>query len=257
VYGDERDTTHYRGYAFSMATRVILEELKRQGRAEVAVLVPEVTPRTPYRGTLARTGQATEAFPVLLDGRRVSLPGIRVKGVLRNPTASEPELRMEFLFLDDPDAAWYLYSRMENPAGLGGRKLLVRIATNAAQQELANDLRTRCAAEVGDIHFASGSADVDSASVPAFQRIAAVLKDNPAWQLILIGHTDSIGSAAANLELSRRRTAAVREILVRDHRVSASRLVADGKGEVSPLEDNGSPAGRARNRRVELKRRCD
>lgn len=257
LYGSEKDTTHYRGYAIAMATGVILEELKRTGRADVAVLVPEISKRTPYRGALVRTGTAAEAFPVILDGRRVSLPGIRVKGVLQNLTASEPQLRMEFVFLDDPAAPWYLDSRIETPGGVGGRKLLVRIATNDAQQDLATALRTRCVAEVGDIHFASGSADVDSASAPAFRRIAAVLKENPDWQLTLVGHTDSIGSAAANLELSRRRTAAVREILIRDYRVNASRLMADGKGEVSPLEDNGSPAGRARNRRVELKRRCD
>lgn len=256
-YGDESDTTRYRGYAISMASGVILEELKRTGRAEVAVLVPEVSKRTPYRGTLTRTSSAAEAFPVILDGRRVSVPGIRVKGVLRHPTASESQARMEFVFLDDPDAAWYLDSRIETLAGEGGRKLLVRIATTDAQRELETALRTRCSAEVGDIHFASGSVEVDSASVPAIRRIAAVLTDNPDWQLTLIGHTDSIGSAAANLELSRRRTAAVRDVLVRVHRVSASRLVTDGKGEVSPLEDNGSTAGRARNRRVELKRRCD
>lgn len=69
-------------------------------------------------------------------------------------------------------------------------------------------------------------------------------------------HTDSIGSAAANLELSRERGEAARAILIRDYRIAPARLVADGRGEREPLEDNRTPAGRARNRRVELKRKC-
>jgi outer membrane protein OmpA-like peptidoglycan-associated protein len=256
LFGNESDTTQYRGYAFAMTTSVILAELKRDGRSEVAVLMPEITRRTPYRGTLTRVGAGPEPFSVIVDSRRVSLPGIHVKGVLDNPLVTIKQLRMEFIFLDNPETPWFLDSRIETMDGRGGRKVLVRVGTGKVLQDLAETLRTRCQAQVNDIYFATASAEVDSASNPTFQRIATVLGANPTWQLTLVGHTDSIGSAAANLELSRRRGEAARTILIRDYRIAAARLVADGRGEREPLEDNGTLAGRARNRRVELKRKC-
>lgn len=253
-YGKENDSNSYTGYAYSMATVRVLNDLKRTGKSEVVILVPELSVATPYRGTLTRVGAGPEPFPVVLDGQRVSLPGIRARGRLEAPLL--PMLTMEYVFLDDPETPWYLDSRMANEKGQGGRKLLVRIGTRRAQQDLAEALRTRCEAHVNDIFFATASAEVDSASTPTFQRIAAVLAANPTWRLTLLGHTDSIGDDAANLDLSRRRAEAARLVLVRDFHIAGARLTADGRGERQPLETNATPQGRARNRRVDLKRNC-
>jgi outer membrane protein OmpA-like peptidoglycan-associated protein len=108
-----------------------------------------------------------------------------------------------------------------------------------------------------DILFASGSAELDPASSPAIGAIAQALMRHPDWQLRIVGHTDSIGTAASNLDLSKRRAARVRQALVADFGIAAPRLTADGRGETQPLEDNGTAAGRARNRRVELARNCN
>lgn len=256
-YADERDTTQYRGYALAMGTSAVLGELKREGRADVAVLVPELARRTPYRGTLTRVGDRPEPFSVILDSKRVTLPGIRAKGTLQNLSAGEHRIDAWFLFLDDPQVPWYLDSHIEVPDGREGRKILVRIASNGAESDLAEELGSHCEAHVNDIYFATGSAAVDSASLPTFQRIAQVLADHPDWQLTIVGHTDSIGADTANLTLSQRRAAAVRGVLLRDYHIPSGRLVAEGHGEQEPLEDNGTPEGRARNRRVDLKRKCN
>lgn len=253
-FGREGQNDRYPGSAYSMATGPVLAELKRSGRADVVILVPELSESTPYRGTLTRVGPGPEPFPVVLDGQRVTLRGVRAKGRLEAPLL--PTLTMEYVFLDDPETPWYLDSRMANDKGQGGRKLLVRIGTSRAQSELADALRTRCEAHVNDIFFATASATVDSASAPTFQRIAAVLAANPGWRLAIVGHTDDIGDDSANLALSRRRAEAARAILVRDYHVAPARLTADGRGERDPLETNTTPQGRARNRRVDLKRNC-
>ena len=65
------------------------------------------------------------------------------------------------------------------------------------------------------------------------------------------GHTDSQGGEAANQALSQRRAEAVMRVLA-EAGVDSGRLRATGKGESSPVADNGSAAGRARNRRVEI-----
>ncbi len=255
TYARPNERDQHRGYAYSMATGAVLTALEREGRSEVALLIPNLDPAAPYRGTLTRVGARPEPFSLLLDGQRVSVGAIRASGVLENLAAGETSIRAEFLFLDDPQAPWYLDEALQ-AGGRAGHTRLVRIGTSRAEADLAAALRMRCEAHVSDIFFATGSAEVDSASVPTFQRIAAVLAANPGWRIMLVGHTDSIGDDAANLALSRHRAEAARSALLRDYHIPATRLTADGRGEREPLEDNATEQGRARNRRVDLVRRC-
>lgn len=68
----------------------------------------------------------------------------------------------------------------------------------------------------------------------------------------IVGHTDSDGDAAQNLDLSQRRAAAVRTVLMSDFGIDGARLTTDGKGEAQPLDTNDTAAGKANNRRVEF-----
>jgi outer membrane protein OmpA-like peptidoglycan-associated protein len=81
-----------------------------------------------------------------------------------------------------------------------------------------------------------------------FQRC---LNANPTTSVRIIGHTDSTGSDAVNDPLSVNRASSARNYLA-DRGVAASRIVIDGRGSREPLADNGSEAGRAKNRRVEI-----
>jgi len=99
--------------------------------------------------------------------------------------------------------------------------------------------------------------DVDSATIgPGFQRplsdVAATLRSYPKSYIDIIGHTDSTGSAEYNQGLSERRADAVAEALTR-RGVRPVRIAAYGVGETQPVATNETPAGRAANRRVEIR----
>src|SRR5262249_44602194 len=84
--------------------------------------------------------------------------------------------------------------------------------------------------------------------------IASVMRRHPDWKLSIGGHTDSIGGDAFNLDLSRRRAAAVKAALVKRFAVDAGRLSTEGHGRRYPKDTNNTLEGRGRNRRVELVR---
>jgi outer membrane protein OmpA-like peptidoglycan-associated protein len=102
------------------------------------------------------------------------------------------------------------------------------------------------------IFFVSGSDKIATASYAALNKVVAVLKSNPDLKLVVEGHTDNVGKPASNLILSQKRADAVKNYLVQKG-LDANRLEAKGFGQDKPVGDNGTPAGRAANRRVELK----
>lgn len=102
-----------------------------------------------------------------------------------------------------------------------------------------------------DVSFDVGRDDIKGNFRPVLDRFAETLRSNPATNIQVIGHTDSSGSDAINNPLSVNRAASVREYLA-DRGISSSRIGIDGRGSHSPIADNSSDFGRARNRRVEI-----
>lgn len=82
------------------------------------------------------------------------------------------------------------------------------------------------------------------------QGVANAMKAHEDIQLVLEGHTDAVGTDAYNQDLSERRVAAVKERIVQDYGINASRISTVGYGESRPIADNETDDGRARNRRV-------
>ncbi|MBA3485783.1 MAG: OmpA family protein [Lysobacter sp.] len=99
--------------------------------------------------------------------------------------------------------------------------------------------------------FASGQSRLTSAAASSVRALASYLQAAPIGTVQVEGHTDSQGSAAANLALSERRAQAVREALLAGGLPSA-RVQATGLGHTRPVAGNDSAAGRASNRRVEI-----
>jgi outer membrane protein OmpA-like peptidoglycan-associated protein len=102
------------------------------------------------------------------------------------------------------------------------------------------------------ITFDVGSATIKAESYPVIKDIAGVLAENPEVKIKIIGHTDSDGNPASNLELSKKRAAAVAESLQREFSIPSNRIITDGKGDTEPSEPNTTPQGKANNRRVEF-----
>jgi outer membrane protein OmpA-like peptidoglycan-associated protein len=101
------------------------------------------------------------------------------------------------------------------------------------------------------IPFDTGKSDLKPEGKAAVAEIVAALKSSPALKVSIEGHTDNVGTAAANKALSEKRAQSVMAAVVAGG-VDAKRLAAAGFGQEKPIADNRSEEGRAKNRRVEL-----
>jgi outer membrane protein OmpA-like peptidoglycan-associated protein len=104
------------------------------------------------------------------------------------------------------------------------------------------------------VHFETGKATLTEDSKTVLDIVARSLTDWPEIKVEVGGHTDSRGSDKLNNDLSQRRADSVRAYLI-ERGVPAERLTAKGYGKTKPIGDNATEAGRAKNRRVELKRK--
>jgi len=103
------------------------------------------------------------------------------------------------------------------------------------------------------INFEHDKAVLLASSMDILDRVAASLVEHPEVKVEVGGHCDADGSDAYNRRLSDRRAKAVRDYLVKKG-VPATRMTAKGYGESQPIADNNTAEGKAKNRRVELKR---
>jgi len=101
------------------------------------------------------------------------------------------------------------------------------------------------------VHFDFDKATLKPAAKPILDEAVQVLRHEGSVDIIVEGHTDSIGTEEYNLALSRRRADTVRTYLV-NHGIARSRITAEGMGESKPVASNDTADGRAQNRRVEL-----
>jgi OOP family OmpA-OmpF porin len=104
------------------------------------------------------------------------------------------------------------------------------------------------------ITFDVNKADVKPESFGTLKSIADVLKENTSVRVKIIGHTDSDGDDAKNMELSQRRAESVKSELASKFGIDASRMETEGAGESKPVAPNDTPANKAMNRRVEFVR---
>jgi OOP family OmpA-OmpF porin len=117
--------------------------------------------------------------------------------------------------------------------------------------ELERAIGQSGSAAIYGIHFDLNSAKLRPDSAPALEALLALITGKPDSRWIISGHTDNQGSKALNQPLSQARAASVIAWLV-SHGVAEGRLTAQGFGSARPVADNGTEAGRALNRRVEV-----
>lgn len=102
------------------------------------------------------------------------------------------------------------------------------------------------------VKFATNSSKIDKSSFAILDEAVQVLKDNPNLKIEVQGYTDNVGKDEANQKLSEARAQSVKDYFV-SKGIASSRLTAVGYGSANPVADNSTPAGRAENRRIELK----
>jgi outer membrane protein OmpA-like peptidoglycan-associated protein len=264
----------------------VLNELKTKGEVELGFFIAfsakpsldrEVHPNV-WDNQMTGKFQRVEAGPVMLplivNNVRVELPTIHILGDFVGD-------KTEFFFLDDPANPLAIKWRYGIDSvseedfqkfKSAGMKLNRELATlqvikiddpcanpsstsgNSNSNQIEKNLASTGRADVYDIFFSFNSDQIRSESEPSLKAIADALNKHSEWKLSVEGHTDNIGSDTYNLDLSRRRAAAVKDALVKRYKIDPNRLTTVGNGATKPRDTNDTLEGRARNRRVELVR---
>jgi outer membrane protein OmpA-like peptidoglycan-associated protein len=261
----EEDEEHP-GYTMHAISRAVYRRLRAAGSDTFQVMAVDsptgglasfalARRATPvrWRGTLSLVTPSPVPFPLLVNGRRVEVPALHVRGrfTLRTKTW-EPQLWVL------ADSTYPLLLKWIGAHTQATNVLqTIRVDGLETLPDVERELASSCRAELPGIYFAFNSAVLDAASERTIGDVADLLVRHPEWTVTLEGHTDSIGSDAPNRALSERRVAAVRSrLLLRHHKVDEARVRAIGLGSARPREPNATIEGRARNRRVELVRDC-
>jgi outer membrane protein OmpA-like peptidoglycan-associated protein len=124
--------------------------------------------------------------------------------------------------------------------------------TNKGCPEIAKVDIQKITVIAGKIYFETNKDELKLISNSALDDLADILKRNEAVNLTIEGHTDSDSDDAYNMTLSQKRTESVKNYLI-SKGIAESRLTAVGFGETQPIASNKTAAGKAKNRRVELK----
>lgn len=117
---------------------------------------------------------------------------------------------------------------------------------------IANSLARDGKIALYGILFDTNLAVVKPESMSTLEQMASALKNNPALNVFIVGHTDNQGSVEANLALSRKRAQAVTELLRTRYGIAETRLLSQGVANFAPVASNLTEDGRAKNRRVEM-----
>jgi OmpA-OmpF porin, OOP family len=126
-----------------------------------------------------------------------------------------------------------------------------RMVTVSAN-EMAKGIAASGSVALYGILFDTNSAEVKGESKPTLEEVAKLLKSQPALKLLLVGHTDNVGTFEFNMDLSQRRAASVVQALTSKYAIPPSRLTPVGVSFSSPVASNKTADGRAKNRRVQL-----
>lgn len=130
----------------------------------------------------------------------------------------------------------------------------IRIADAAidARSLLIDQLMKEGKTSTTDILFDTNSDVIKQESFSVINQFGEALIKAPSFKIKIVGHTDSDGSGASNLILSKNRAAAVKTYITENFAVAGSRIQTDGQGATQPVGPNTSAAGKAKNRRVEF-----
>jgi outer membrane protein OmpA-like peptidoglycan-associated protein len=212
-------------------------------------------------GLFTRAESQDLAYPMIVNDQRVTLPVIHLAGTIesvgKDPRPKKyrplPEAA-DIYVIDDPADPLVLLFKIKTDS-----KFRVEITkidypvahpVNLVEKQLTEQKR----AVTYGIYFDFNKDTIRPESEPVLKEIVQAMTDNPDWKLTVEGHTDNIGGDAYNLNLSKRRAAAVKDALFTRYHIAADRLSTNGFGSSRPVETNDTLEGRARNRRVELTR---
>ena len=185
--------------------------------------------------------------------------GVSEIQVFRNFETALKQAGMKIVYEDSPATitankgdTWYW---LQNSGSYYYQTLLtvksMQQEVTADASSIADELSKSGHIALYGIHFETAKATILPDSETVLAEVAKMLQQNRDVKVSIEGHTDNVGSAAANQTLSEKRAQAVVAWLS-SHGIEGSRLQAKGWGASKPVDDNATEDGRAKNRRVEL-----
>jgi outer membrane protein OmpA-like peptidoglycan-associated protein len=216
-------------------------------------------------GSLTRVEAQDVPYPMIVNDQRVDLPTIHLTGIMevsgKNPFPKKDRpahSEADIYVVDDPLDPLVLMFRIKDKNWSQGKFKIevIRInfpvphPVNLVEKQLSETKR----AVTWGIYFDFNKDTIKPESAPVLKEIVQAMTDNPDWKLTVEGNTDNIGGDVYNLDLSKRRAAAVKEVLETQYHIAPDRLATNGFGASHPIDTNETLEGRARNRRVELSR---
>jgi OOP family OmpA-OmpF porin len=180
-----------------------------------------------------------------------------LKGDLDAAKADNAKLRGEMADLlkdsDGDGVADKLDKCADTPTGtvVDGSGCPLKVPAQVTEKVIITEADRKVVADaIKNLEFDFGKSTIRSKSYPTLNRVAALLIQKN-FSLKLAGHTDNVGSDAANMKLSKDRAESIKAYLV-SQGANASRVEAIGYGESQPISSNKTAAGRQKNRRVEF-----
>jgi outer membrane protein OmpA-like peptidoglycan-associated protein len=127
-----------------------------------------------------------------------------------------------------------------------------KVSASLDASAMAKSIATDGKVAVYGVTFDTDKADIQPKSKAALDEMAKLMAADPKLKVYIVGHTDSVGDFAHNVDLSQRRAEAVARMLATSYKVDAKRLMPRGVASLAPVASNDAEAGREKNRRVEL-----
>ncbi len=126
------------------------------------------------------------------------------------------------------------------------------VESNKGCPEVPANVSKTLMTSAGNISFGATNAKLTAKSNASLNQVVAIMNENPTLKVRIEAHTDNAGNDDTNMKLTQDRADAVKAYLV-SKGISEDRIEAEGFGETMPVSDNNTAAGRAKNRRVEIK----
>jgi OOP family OmpA-OmpF porin len=126
--------------------------------------------------------------------------------------------------------------------------------TEVKAETMAKALQETGKVDIYGILFDTDKTDIKPQSKSTLDEVAKLLKNDTTLKLEVAGHTDNTGSADHNVKLSQGRASAVVQALLKNYGINSARLQPKGYGDTKPVAPNDTEDGRAKNRRVELRK---
>ncbi|MCT8340268.1 OmpA family protein [Flavobacteriaceae bacterium TK19130] len=106
--------------------------------------------------------------------------------------------------------------------------------------------------ETSGVYFDTNKYNINAASQETLNKLANVLQEYPKTDVLVVGHTDSTGSEEYNMTLSKQRAQSVTNYFTQNRGLAPGRFTTNWFGETTPVADNSTAEGRAKNRRVNV-----